>query len=92
MNQEPVFAKLEDLSFTPIGAVILSSGNEHRWSVPLPMEQAKDMEADGFDIGWLARPPKPKLFGIRTGSNSSTGNLRAGQRLHDGCARRSETR
>lgn len=65
MNQEPVFSKLADLSFTPVGAVFLSSGIDHRWSVPLPVEQAKDMEADGFDIGWLAPShlnPPPSNF------------------------------
>lgn len=55
MNQEPVFAKLADLSFAPVGAVYHLPGNQDEpWSVALPMEQAKDMEADGFDIGWLA--------------------------------------
>ncbi|UWQ31317.1 hypothetical protein K3555_11920 [Leisingera sp. M527] len=49
-------AKLADVSRPPIAAAIHQKAGECTWSCELPMDQARGMEADGFEIHWLMPP------------------------------------
>ncbi|AHD03090.1 hypothetical protein [Leisingera methylohalidivorans] len=46
-------AKYANASQPPIAAAVHLKTGECTWSVEMQMDQARDMEADGFEIHWL---------------------------------------
>lgn len=45
--------KFEDIDFEPVCACLDLEGDHKTWGLDIPVEQGKDMEKDGFCIGWV---------------------------------------
>ncbi|WP_154667805.1 hypothetical protein [Leisingera caerulea] len=55
MSEPSVPAKFADLTIPPVAAAVhvKLEGQDCPWSMEIPLEQARDMEADGFTVHWL---------------------------------------